>query len=32
MHYRPLGRSARSVSEIGFAAWGIAASAWIGAT
>jgi aryl-alcohol dehydrogenase-like predicted oxidoreductase len=32
MHYRPLGNSGLSVSEIGFGAWGIGASAWIGAT
>jgi aryl-alcohol dehydrogenase-like predicted oxidoreductase len=32
MHYRPLGRSGLSVSEIGFGAWGIGASAWVGAT
>ena len=32
MHYRPLGRSGLSVSEVGFGAWGIGASAWIGAT
>jgi aryl-alcohol dehydrogenase-like predicted oxidoreductase len=32
MHYRPLGNSGLSVSEIGFGAWGIGASAWVGAT
>jgi aryl-alcohol dehydrogenase-like predicted oxidoreductase len=31
MHYRPLGRTGLSVSEIGYGAWGIGASAWIGA-
>ncbi|MCU7820611.1 aldo/keto reductase [Kitasatospora sp. DSM 101779] len=32
MHYRPLGRSGLSVSEIGYGAWGIGASSWVGAT
>jgi aryl-alcohol dehydrogenase-like predicted oxidoreductase len=32
MRYRPLGRSALSVSEVGYGAWGIGESAWIGAT
>ncbi|MEE4541891.1 aldo/keto reductase [Streptomyces sp. V4-01] len=32
MRYRPLGRSGLSVSEIGYGAWGIGASAWIGAS
>lgn len=32
MRYRPLGRSALSVSEIGYGAWGIGASAWVGAS
>jgi aryl-alcohol dehydrogenase-like predicted oxidoreductase len=31
MQYRPLGRTGLSVSEIGYGAWGIGASAWIGA-
>src|SRR4051795_5970648 len=31
MHYRPLGRTGLSVSEIGFGAWGIGGSMWIGA-
>src|ERR1700710_200539 len=31
MDYRPLGRTGLSVSEIGFGAWGIGASMWIGA-
>jgi aryl-alcohol dehydrogenase-like predicted oxidoreductase len=31
MHTRPLGRTGLSVSEIGFGAWGIGASEWIGA-
>ncbi|HEY2672066.1 MAG TPA: aldo/keto reductase [Rugosimonospora sp.] len=31
MQYRPLGRTGLSVSEIGFGAWGIGASGWIGA-
>jgi aryl-alcohol dehydrogenase-like predicted oxidoreductase len=32
MRYRPLGRSGLSVSEIGYGAWGIGKSMWIGAT
>ncbi|MFG2518391.1 aldo/keto reductase [Streptomyces sp. NPDC048527] len=32
MRYRELGRSGMSVSEIGYGAWGIGASGWIGAT
>jgi aryl-alcohol dehydrogenase-like predicted oxidoreductase len=32
MRYRPLGRSGLSVSEIGYGAWGIGESAWIGAS
>ncbi len=32
MRYRELGRSGLSVSEIGYGAWGIGESAWIGAT
>ncbi|WP_431676777.1 aldo/keto reductase [Kitasatospora sp. KL5] len=32
MHYRELGRSGLSVSEIGYGAWGIGASSWVGAT
>ncbi|MFD9412142.1 aldo/keto reductase [Streptomyces sp. NPDC059989] len=32
MHYRNLGRSGLSVSEIGYGAWGIGASGWVGAT
>ncbi|MFE7566470.1 aldo/keto reductase [Streptomyces sp. NPDC057539] len=32
MHYRELGRSGLSVSEIGYGAWGIGASGWVGAT
>lgn len=32
MRYRDLGRSGLSVSEIGYGAWGIGASGWIGAT
>jgi aryl-alcohol dehydrogenase-like predicted oxidoreductase len=32
MRYRPLGRSGLQVSEIGYGAWGIGESAWIGAT
>ncbi|WP_405692274.1 aldo/keto reductase [Streptomyces sp. NBC_00057] len=32
MRYRELGRSGVSVSEIGYGAWGIGASAWVGAT
>jgi aryl-alcohol dehydrogenase-like predicted oxidoreductase len=31
MHYRPLGKTGLSVSEIGFGAWGIGGSMWIGA-
>jgi aryl-alcohol dehydrogenase-like predicted oxidoreductase len=31
MRYRPLGRSGLSVSEIGYGAWGIGGSMWIGA-
>jgi aryl-alcohol dehydrogenase-like predicted oxidoreductase len=31
VHYRPLGRTGLSVSEIGFGAWGIGGSMWIGA-
>jgi aryl-alcohol dehydrogenase-like predicted oxidoreductase len=31
VRYRELGRSGLSVSEIGYGAWGIGASAWIGA-
>jgi aryl-alcohol dehydrogenase-like predicted oxidoreductase len=31
MRYRPLGRSGLSVSEIGYGAWGIGESMWIGA-
>jgi aryl-alcohol dehydrogenase-like predicted oxidoreductase len=31
MHYRPLGRTGLSVSEIGYGAWGIGGSGWIGA-
>ena len=31
MDYRPLGRTGLSVSEIGFGAWGIGGSMWIGA-
>jgi len=31
MRYRPLGRSGLEVSEIGFGAWGIGGSGWIGA-
>ena len=31
MRYRPLGRSGLTVSEIGYGAWGIGASGWIGA-
>jgi aryl-alcohol dehydrogenase-like predicted oxidoreductase len=31
MEYRPLGRSGLSVSEIGYGAWGIGGSMWIGA-
>lgn len=32
MRYRKLGRSGLSVSEIGYGAWGIGASGWVGAT
>ncbi|MCL2551403.1 MAG: aldo/keto reductase [Actinomycetia bacterium] len=32
MRYRPLGRSGLQVSEIGYGAWGIGESVWIGAT
>ncbi|WP_328915456.1 MULTISPECIES: aldo/keto reductase [unclassified Streptomyces] len=32
MRYRTLGRSGLSVSEIGYGAWGIGESAWIGAS
>ncbi|MEO3974347.1 aldo/keto reductase [Streptomyces sp. CAU 1734] len=32
MRYRELGRSGLTVSEIGYGAWGIGASGWIGAT
>ena len=31
MRYRPLGKSGLSVSEIGYGAWGIGGSMWIGA-
>jgi aryl-alcohol dehydrogenase-like predicted oxidoreductase len=31
MEYRPLGRTGLTVSEIGFGAWGIGASQWVGA-
>jgi aryl-alcohol dehydrogenase-like predicted oxidoreductase len=31
MHYRPLGKTGLSVSEIGFGTWGIGGSMWIGA-
>jgi aryl-alcohol dehydrogenase-like predicted oxidoreductase len=31
MQYRPLGRTGLSVSEIGYGAWGIGGSMWIGA-
>ena len=31
MHYRPLGKTGLSVSEIGYGAWGIGGSGWIGA-
>lgn len=31
MHYRPLGKTGLSVSGIGFGAWGIGGSMWIGA-
>ncbi len=32
MEYRPLGRTGLSVSEIGFGAWGIGMSMWVGAS
>jgi aryl-alcohol dehydrogenase-like predicted oxidoreductase len=32
LRYRELGRSGLSVSEIGYGAWGIGESAWVGAT
>ncbi|SEO13540.1 Predicted oxidoreductase [Actinacidiphila rubida] len=32
MRYRPLGRSGLQVSEIGYGAWGVGASAWVGAS
>jgi aryl-alcohol dehydrogenase-like predicted oxidoreductase len=32
VRYRELGRSGMSVSEIGYGAWGIGASGWVGAT
>jgi aryl-alcohol dehydrogenase-like predicted oxidoreductase len=32
MEYRPLGRTGLTVSEIGYGAWGIGRSAWVGAT
>ncbi|MFC9454303.1 aldo/keto reductase [Streptomyces sp. NPDC056637] len=32
MRYRELGRSGMTVSEIGYGAWGIGASGWVGAT
>lgn len=32
VRYRELGRSGLSVSEIGYGAWGIGASSWVGAT
>ncbi|WP_336052015.1 aldo/keto reductase [Streptomyces sp. CA2R101] len=32
MRYRQLGRSGLSVSEIGYGAWGIGESSWVGAT
>ncbi|MFD8379711.1 aldo/keto reductase [Streptomyces sp. NPDC059679] len=32
MHYRELGRSELTVSEIGYGAWGIGESNWVGAT
>ena len=31
MHYRPLGKTGLPVSEIGYGAWGIGGSMWIGA-
>src|SRR3954471_11588697 len=32
MEYRQLGRTGLTVSEIGYGAWGIGRSAWVGAT
>ena len=32
MEYRPLGKTGLSVSEIGYGAWGIGESAWVGAS
>ncbi|MEP7054978.1 MAG: aldo/keto reductase [Actinomycetota bacterium] len=32
MEYRPLGKTGISVSEIGYGAWGIGRSAWVGAS
>ena len=32
MHYRPLGRTGISVSEIGYGTWGIGGGMWVGAT
>lgn len=32
MRYRPLGKTGLSVSEIGYGAWGIGRSMWVGAT
>jgi aryl-alcohol dehydrogenase-like predicted oxidoreductase len=31
MHYRPVGKTGLPVSEIGYGAWGIGGSMWIGA-
>jgi aryl-alcohol dehydrogenase-like predicted oxidoreductase len=31
VHYRPLGKTALSVSEVGYGTWGIGGSMWIGA-
>jgi aryl-alcohol dehydrogenase-like predicted oxidoreductase len=31
MHLRPLGRTGLEISEIGYGAWGIGQSMWIGA-
>src|SRR3712207_4679118 len=31
MHYRTLGRTGLEVSEVGYGAWGIGGSQWIGA-